>query len=155
MIETVLQFSVFLANKPGLLGKLCRELAAAKINIVALTMMDVTEHGVVRIVGRDAEKTRATLERINLPMTETEVLAVTMPNRPGAVADVCERLSVAKIPIEYLYSTTGAVGGKAIGIFKVQQMPKAIRVLKTRSAPAKDMKTKLRNRERARISARR
>jgi UTP:GlnB (protein PII) uridylyltransferase len=55
------------------------------------------------------------------------VLAVTMPNRPGALADVCEKLSANRVQISYLYSTTGAPGGKAIGIFKVQSADKAIK----------------------------
>jgi len=156
MIETMVQFSVFLDNTPGLLGRVCRELAAAKVNIVALTMMDASEHGVIRVVGKNADRVRDTLKKLNLPSTETKVLAVTMPNRPGAVADICERLSTAKIPISYLYSTTGAVGGKAIGIFKVQSLAKAANVLKTkRGSGARDMKVKLRNRSRIKTGARR
>lgn len=149
MIETTVQFSVFLANKPGLIGRICRELAAAKINIVALTMMDTSEHGVLRIVARQPDRARKTLESLNLSIAETEVLAVTMPNRPGAVADVCEKLSAAKIPISYLYSTTGAAGGKAIGIFKVQQMAKAIKVLEPKGGGSRDEKSNLRNMQRA------
>ncbi len=146
MIEEMIQYSVFLGNTPGLVGKICRGLALAKINIVALTMMDSTEHGVLRVVGKDSKKTGATLESLNVPMTRTEVLAVTMPNRPGAVADVCEQLSNAKIPISYMYSTTGAPGGKAIGIFKVTDMTKARKILsKKKGAASRDMKTKLRN----------
>ncbi len=145
----MVQYSVFMANKPGLLGKICRALAAAKINIVALTMMDSTEHGVLRIVGKNPEKTKATLDEFNLSMTKTDVLAVTMPNRPGAVADICEKLSAARIPISYLYSTTGGAGGKAIGIFKVQNMAKAEKILTQKASHSRDMKKQLRNRQRA------
>jgi hypothetical protein len=45
------QFSVFMVNKPGVLSQILNELAAAKINIVAMTMMDSVEHGVMRLVG--------------------------------------------------------------------------------------------------------
>lgn len=154
MLDTMVQFSVFLANKPGLLGRVCRQLGAAKINIVALTMMDAAEHGVLRIVARSADQVRDTLTRMNLSMTESKVLAVTMPNRPGALAEICEKLSTAKIPISYVYSTTGAAGGKAVGIFKVQQMDKAIKVLEVKQSGARDMKIKLRNRERIKQNAR-
>ncbi len=149
MIETMTQFSIFLANKPGQLGRIVGTLATAKVNIVALTMMDASEHGVLRIVARDSAKARDALAPLNLSMTETEVLGVTMANRPGALADVCEKLSTERVPIAYLYSTTGAPGGKAIGIFKVQNMAKAQKVLAPKRGADHDMKVKLRNKQRA------
>ncbi|MHC4648269.1 MAG: ACT domain-containing protein, partial [Planctomycetota bacterium] len=44
------QFSVFMVNKPGVLAQVLGEFARAKINIIAMTMMDSVEHGVMRIV---------------------------------------------------------------------------------------------------------
>ena len=49
-LKTETQFSVFLANKPGELCQLVQQLAANKINIVAMSMMDASEHGVLRLV---------------------------------------------------------------------------------------------------------
>lgn len=155
MIDTLTQFSVFLGNKPDTLGRVCRELATAKINIVALTMMDASEHGVLRIVARNPDKARSVFNNMNLSMTEATVLGVTMPNKPGMLADVCEKLSANRVPISYLYSTTGAAGGKAIGIFKVQNMAKAIKVLESKRASSKDMKGNLRNMQRAAGAAKR
>ncbi|MCB9850183.1 MAG: ACT domain-containing protein [Phycisphaerales bacterium] len=155
MIETMVQYSIFLGNKPGLLSQIFATLAAAKVNIVALTMMDVSEHGVLRIVARDAAKAKAALDPLNLQLAPTSVLAVTMPNKPGALADVCEKLSASRVQISYLYSTTGAPGGKAIGIFKVQNPERATKALETKRSQARDMKTKLRNHQRARTAGRR
>lgn len=155
MTETMVQYSIFLGNKPGLLGKVVGALGAAKINIVALTMMDSTEHGVLRIVANDADKVRAALQPLNLSMDATRVLAVTMPNKPGALADVCEKLSTNRVQVSYLYSTTGAPGGKAIGIFKVQNVEKAAKVLEQHRVGVRDMKTKLRNHQRTGVAGRR
>ena len=149
MIETMMQFSIFLANKPGLLGKICRTLAAAKINIVALSMMDTSEHGVLRIVAKEADRAKTALKELNLSMTQSRVLAVPMPNRPGALADVCEKLSANGVQISYVYGTTGSSGGKAVGIFKAQSISKATRVLATQRRSRRDMKVKLRRRQRA------
>ena len=44
-MKSMTQFSVFLVNKPGVLARVCRELGKAKINIVAMAMMDAVEHG--------------------------------------------------------------------------------------------------------------
>lgn len=132
-MELVTQFSVFLVNKPGVLAQVSRQLAQAKINVVAMTMMDSSEHGVLRLIASEPEKLRISLASLNLPMTETDVLLVEMSNRPGALADVCGRLAEAHINISYAYVTTGVQGGRTKGVFKVADAAKAMKVLK---APA-------------------
>ncbi len=129
-IRTVTQFSVFLVNKPGVLAQVTRALAEAKINLVALTLVDSQEHGVVRMVIEDAAAARQVLTRLNLPMTETEVLCVELSNRPGALADVATLLGENHININYAYCTSGAPGGKTTGVFKVADQAKAVHVLK-------------------------
>lgn len=129
-IET--QFSVFLANKPGVLSQVCTHLAAAKVNIVALSMMDSSEHGVMRFISNDAARTRKALQALNLPLTETEVLVVDLPNKPGAFADVCDRLSHAHVNINYAYcsATAGRTGNSKTAVFlKVGDSKKAQKVL--------------------------
>jgi len=143
-METLTQFSVFLASKPGVLSQTCRELAAAKVNIRALAMMDAMEHGVLRLIADDDHQARAVLTRLNLPTTETEVLAVPMPNRPGAVADVCEKLSAGGVHVSYVYCTAGDRGKQAVAVFKVADIKKAKKVLDEHKAGSRDMKVKLR-----------
>lgn len=154
MTENMVQFSIFLGSKPALLAQVCREIAKAKINIVALTMMPASEHSVLRLVAENPAKVREVLRSLNLDGEETRVLAVTMPNKPGAAAEVCERLSAGRVQISYLYSTTGAPGGKAIGILKVSNAEKATKILENRRPANRDVKIKLRNRQRA-VAARR
>ena len=132
-MESVTQFSVFLPNKPGVLAQVSRQLAQAKINVIAMTMMDSSEHGVLRLVISDPDRLRAALAPLNLPTTETDVLVVEMSNRPGALAEICGRLAEAHVNISYAYCTTGSQGGKTKAIFKVADTKKAMRVLK---APA-------------------
>lgn len=127
--RTDTQLSVFLVNRPGVLAKVCHKLATDKVNIVALSMMDSTEHGVLRFVATDAGRARTSLGALDLPVTETQVLTATLPNRAGSLADVVERLAAEHINVHYAYCTTGAPGGKTLGIFKVSDQSKAINVL--------------------------
>lgn len=143
-MQIVTQFSVFLVNKPGILAQVSRQLAQAKINILAMTMMDSSEHGVLRLVVEDPEKLRAALSSLNLPTTETEVLLLEMSNRPGALAEVCGRLAEAHVNISYAYCTTGMQGGKTKGIFKVADIKKAAKVLKVPAMKRRDTNHKLR-----------
>ena len=129
-MESVTQFSIFLPNKPGVLAQVSRQLAQAKVNVIAMTMMDSSEHGVLRLVMSDAPRLHAALTPLNLPMTETDVLLLEMSNRPGALAEVCGRLAEAHVNISYAYVTTGTQGGRTKGIFKVADTRKAMKVLK-------------------------
>src|SRR5512147_1023323 len=124
-MDLVTQFSVFMVNKPGVLAQAAQQLAQAKINVTAMTVMDSSEHGVLRLVAADTDKARIDLRKLNLPTTETEVLMVEMSNRPGALADVCMRFAHAHINISYAYCTTGGPGGKARAVFKLADTHKA------------------------------
>ena len=133
--QPAVQFSVFLVNKPGVLAQVTRVLAQEKINVVALTLVDSQEHGVLRIVAADPSAARAVLSRLNLPMTETEVLCLTLSNHPGALADVATVLGQEHVNINYAYCTSGAPGGHTTGVFKVGDQAKAVKVLK-KNAPS-------------------
>jgi hypothetical protein len=135
-VNKIIQFSVFLVNKPGVLAQVTRALADEKVNIVALTLVDSQEHGVLRVVATDAGRARQVLTRLNLPMTETEVLSIELSNRPGALADVAGLLGSAHININYAYVTSGAPGGRTTGILKVADPKKAEHVLKTAGGDA-------------------
>jgi hypothetical protein len=126
------QFSVFLANKPVILARVCQQLADDKVNIVAMSMMDSTEHGVLRLVVEDVSKARHTFSSLNVPTAETTVLLATLPNRPGALADVVERLATSHVTVSYAYCTTGARAGKTTGVFRVSDIKKAEKILSER-----------------------
>ncbi len=147
-MRAITQFSIFLVNKPGILSRVCDELAKKRINVIALTLMDSVEHGVFRLVATNEEKARKTLELLNVPTTETEVLAAEMPNKPGAMADICSKLDANRIKIKYAYVTSGAPGGRTIGIFKVDNMRKALKV----TVPARRTKRKEKKTVRKRVT---
>ena len=132
------QFSVFLVNKPGVLAQVTSALATAKVNLVAMTLVDSQEHGVLRMVAENPNQTREVLKKLNLPMTETDVICLDMPNRPGALADVATLLGENHININYAYVTSGAPGGRTTGIFKVADLTKAQHVLKKSGAKHKE-----------------
>jgi hypothetical protein len=143
-LKTDTQFSVFLANKPGILCQVVQQLAESKINIVAMSMMDATEHGVLRLVAENPDETRGTLGALDLPRTETTVLTTTLPNRPGALADVIERLDQEHVHVHYAYCTTGTRNGRSLGVFKVSNLNKAVQVLSDRKPRRKTTATTIR-----------
>jgi len=135
-IET--QFSVFLVNKPGVLAVVTGALAKAKVNIVALTLMDSVEHGVLRLVTDNAKAARQVLGKSHDQWAESDVLVTELDNRPGMFAKVANALATAHINISYAYCTGGASGGKTTAVFKVADLKKAIKIL----APVKKKRKK-------------
>src|SRR5437870_5736618 len=128
-MPTAKQITVFLENKPGRLANVLSALAREKVNITALTVMDKHEHSVLRMVPDDPAKTLAVVQSLSTPMAETEVLLVELKNQPGALAHVCEILASEHINIDYAYCSSGGRNGKVVGIFKVSNTEKAMRVL--------------------------
>lgn len=123
------QFSIFMVNKPGILAQVLSEFARAKINIIAMTMMDSVEHGVMRVVFATPNKAKEILAKLNMPHNETEVLCITLDNKSGALATVAEKLAKNHINISYAYCTAGAKGGRTTGVLKVADVTKAMRIL--------------------------
>jgi hypothetical protein len=128
-IRTTIQFSVFLVNKPGILAQVTEALAHEKINIVAMTLVDSQEHGVLRLVADPVDSARKVLAKLNLPIQETDVIQVELSNNPGALSQIATVLGQNHININYAYATGGAPGGKSTGIFKVADPAKARHVL--------------------------
>jgi len=123
------QFSAFLVNKPGVLAQITRRLAKGKLNIIAMTLVDSSEHGVLRFVCDKPDKARLILSRSHDHWTETDVLIMSLANQPGALASVAETLAEAHINISYGYTSGGAPGGRTTCVFKVADMKKAVRLL--------------------------
>ncbi|HLJ93006.1 MAG TPA: ACT domain-containing protein [Gemmataceae bacterium] len=128
-MPTSKQISVFLENKPGRLANVLLTLARERVNITALTVMDSHEHSVLRFVADDLDKTRKTLKDMGTPFAETEVLLVELRNQPGELAHVCELLGAEHVNIEYAYCSSGGRNGKTLGIFRVSNALKAMRVI--------------------------
>ena len=123
------QFSIFMVNKPGVLAQVLGEFAQAKINVIAMTMMDSVEHGVMRVVFAEPTEIKEVLSKLNMPYNTTDVLCVNLDNKPGALATVAEKLAKNHINISYAYCTAGAKGGRTTGVLKVADVKKAMKIL--------------------------
>ena len=143
------QFSIFMVNKPGVLAQVLGEFARAKMNIVAITMMDSVEHGVMRVIFNNTDKAKEIISKLNMPYHETKVLCVTLQNKPGALATVAERLSKEHVNISYAYCTAGAKGGKTTGVLKVANVKKAMKILKPSAASSSKSRPVIRRRKKA------
>ena len=128
-MKVVKEFSISLVNKPGILSSVLKALSKAKIDGVAMTLSDSADLGVLRLVVVQDDLAEKALKHLNVPMTHTDVLQITLSNKSGALADVAEKLAKAHINIAYAYCTSGGRGGKTTGILNVENIAKAMKVL--------------------------
>ena len=128
-MEFVHEVTAYLENKPGRLAKICSSLAHEKVNIRAMSVMDANGRSVLRLVTDDLEPTKRVLTATGTEHSWTDVLAVEVDNRPGALAKVLERLAEEHINVEYAYGSNSSTAGKSLGLFHTSNPKKAIQVL--------------------------
>lgn len=119
------QISVFLENKAGRLSHVTRVLGEAGINIRALSIADTSDFGILRIIVSDPNKAYQILKEAGFTVSETEVIAVQVPDSPGGLAMVLEQMSGENLNIEYLYAFLGTAENDALVIFKVEDFERA------------------------------
>lgn len=93
------QFVVQLPNRPGELGHLARALAARGIDIVHISCAGTGPVAGAFLTTDDAEATRAVLRGLGYDFVEGESIVVDVPDRPGGLAEVAERLGAAGVNI--------------------------------------------------------
>ena len=120
------QITLSLENRPGILADLCAHLSDRRVNIRAITALENTEPGTVRLVADNPELTKELLSSAGVTHTSTRCLAVEMPNNPGGFAGMARILSLAGINIDYIYASTVPGAGTALGILHVSDLERAL-----------------------------
>jgi hypothetical protein len=123
------QLSVFLANEPGRLARLCRLLGDAGLNMHALVVADTADYGVVRVICDRPYTARGVLERDGFAVSVTRVIAAEVPDRPGGLADMLELLDSGGVNVEYLYCFLKPDSSIAVDVLRVEDAEKASALL--------------------------
>ncbi len=127
---TIKQISLFLENKPGHLNAICRTLAHARINIVTLSLADTQQFGIVRLIVEEWERARQVLEEAGFVVNVREVVAATVRDEPGGMAQILDLIQETGVNIEYMYAFTFKHGREAVLVFRFDQPERAIEALR-------------------------
>jgi len=122
------QISVFLENKVGRLSHVTRVLGEEGINIRALSIADTSDFGILRLIVNDPARAYKVLKDARFTVSETEVIAVQVPDLPGGLASVLEQMTEQDLSIEYLYAFLGNKGDDALVIFKVEDIARTRKI---------------------------
>lgn len=125
----ITQLSVFLENKEGRLYEATELLGQAGVDIKALTIAENEDFGVLRMVVDKPDAAVAILKTGGFVASMTEIVAVEVEDRPGGLARVLKVFCDHRINVEYMYAFVEKAGGKAIVVFRFDDLDKAIAVL--------------------------
>ena len=99
---TVNQISIFLENKYGKLSEILALLAEEKIRIIAATVADTSEYGILRIIVSDPQKAYKILKGNNVSANLTDVLAIVTNSCAGSFAQTLSCFTKAGVNLEYI-----------------------------------------------------
>jgi hypothetical protein len=123
------QLSVSLENRPGRIAHVCGCLAERKINIIALSVIDTSEQGILRLVVDKPDEAAKALKGCPMTVAKKEVLLVELPNKVGIMATVAEKLSAKGINITFVYGSTGKTSGITYIVLAASNLAAAKRIL--------------------------
>jgi hypothetical protein len=125
----VKQISVFIENRSGRLREVTSVLGENAINIRALSLADTSDYGILRLIVDKPDETLDVLKKANFTLSETDVIAVEVPDRPGGLSEVLNILGDAGINVEYMYAFVEKSSDNAVMIFRIEDIDNAIKVL--------------------------
>lgn len=125
----VQQISIFIENIPGRLAEVTTVLGKSGVNIRALSLVDTTDFGVLRLIVDKIDLAKKVLAEHDFTVTKTDVVAVEVPDRPLGLAEILNQLDIAQITVEYLYAFVERRGENAVIIFRFDNADDAIKVL--------------------------
>lgn len=100
----VKQLSIFLENKTGVINEVTDVLSKNGINMVAFSVAEGIEFGILRLIVSDVELAKEKLQEARFKVNITEVLGINVPNTPGALDCVLEYLAKENVFIQYMYA---------------------------------------------------
>ena len=125
---TIKQLSVFLENREGRLDEVLKTLGANDVNIVALSLADTTEYGMLRMIVSDPEKGKAVLKESGITSMLTDVVALRVPHATGSLSKAMHEIMEGGVNVEYMYAF--ANGADASAVLKSNDPAKVVSILK-------------------------
>jgi len=100
---TINQISIFLENKYGKLNEILTLLGNENIRIIAATVADTTEFGILRMIVSDPKKAYQLLKDNHVNANLSEVLAIITESNAKTFASTLNLFTKAGLSIEYMY----------------------------------------------------
>lgn len=126
-MNTIQQLSVFLENKSGRLNEVLDILGNANIRIIAATIADTSEYGILRLITSDTSKAMKCLKEANVSANISDMIALTCDSTAGAFAAELKYFAQESISIEYMYCFSKQTN--AFLIIRTSNLPAALKTI--------------------------
>ena len=127
MKYTIQQLSVFLENREGRLDEVLKTLADHEVNIVALSLADTSDYGMLRMIVSDPEKGKRVLKEAGITAMLTDVVALRVPHATGSLSKAMHQIVEGGVNVEYMYSF--ANGNDASAVLKCDDPKRVVEIL--------------------------
>ena len=114
------QISVCVENESGKLAEITKLLAGKDINIRAMSVVENSDLGVLRLIVNKPEEAFNLLKSENYTTNMNDVIGVEMSDAPGSLAQVLDTMREICINIEYMYAFVADLKMGALVVFKVK-----------------------------------
>ncbi len=125
---TIQQLSVFMENRKGSLDDVLKILADNDVNIVALSLADTSEYGMLRMIVSDPLKGQDALKAKGITAMLTDVVALRVPHATGSLSKAIHQIVGGNVNIEYMYAF--ANGSDAAAVLKCDDVNQVADILK-------------------------
>lgn len=123
----VQQLSVFLENREGRIKDVLEILATNDINVVATSLADTSEYGMLRMIVSDPVKAQRVLKEKQVSAMLTDVICIRVPHAVGSLYKAMKALEDEKVNVEYMYAF--ANGADASAVLKTRDIEQAVSTL--------------------------
>ncbi len=124
------QISAWVDDRPGMLGQVADALGEKGLSIRAFMATVMDGRGFVRVVVDRPAAAKRIFAAHGWKTTEDDVVEVTVPDRPGALGQVADRLGEAGVNIQYAYVGTAKSASKVNLYLAVPDVKAAVRALR-------------------------
>ena len=125
----VRQISIFLENRVGRLAEAAGILGDAGIDILAISVADTADFGILRLLVNDVEKALEVLKEHKIVCKQSRVSVVSVDGVPGGLAKVLRTINDNNLNIEYMYAFTAPADKGAYVVIRVDDNASAEKVL--------------------------
>lgn len=120
------QLTVWVENRPGMLGEVGSALGAKKVNILAFMATVTDDRGTIRMVVDKPATAKKVFAKHGWDTTEDDVLKVLLLDKPGSLGRMAHKLREASVNIQYSYVGLGPRARQANAYFGVSDLKVAL-----------------------------
>lgn len=116
------QLTIFLENRPGRIKSICDALQVKNLNIWAFAIQDRGEFGLVKLVVDKPAQAQLVLAEQGFACALKEVLAITVPDKPGNLDRLTSTLSQKNVNIKDAYGFVSTGDKQGVCFLEVQNV---------------------------------